>query len=288
MLKAARRSKANPNKGNVNFKRRKCFKKAGFLFSSNEVTIPKALQAQDAQRQEAFIKPLTEEEKSNVDKLRDRFYKMVTMAMQTTCTNGRMVAGSWLGHCGAMDGQKFVCFDDILKDPEACLIYSFGVGADISFEEAMADVGCSIRLFDHTIEPGGQLHPNTTYFKLGIGDKTEGSIMTLKDILEKLGDKEKEISYLKVDAEGAELKALRDWIESGALDNVRQIGVEFHTHMEKKDVAPVLMELVEDFQSLNRMGFRLISYDANACMGKVPDPEHRYYSLFELVFYRPR
>lgn len=72
--------------------------------------------------------------------------------------------------------------------------------------------------------------------------------MTLRDIVARFGDGSKEITYLKVDIEGAELKALRQWIDSGngltfhfntkhskefteagVLANVRQIGMELHT-----------------------------------------------------------
>ena len=36
----------------------------------------------------------------------------------------------------AFDGQKFICLDDIEKP---CLVYSFGIGDDISFERGIAD-----------------------------------------------------------------------------------------------------------------------------------------------------
>ena len=43
------------------------------------------------------------------------------------------------------------------------------------------------------------------------------------------GDAGKKISYLKVDVEGAEHKAISEWIRSGILDHVKQIGIEIHT-----------------------------------------------------------
>ena len=43
----------------------------------------------------------------------------------------------------AFDGHKFVCADDFSSViyNEGCLVYSFGVGSDASFEEAVADIG---------------------------------------------------------------------------------------------------------------------------------------------------
>ena len=35
------------------------------------------------------------------------------------------------------DGNKYVCFDDILDSNQPCLIYSFGINDDISFEKTM-------------------------------------------------------------------------------------------------------------------------------------------------------
>ncbi len=48
-------------------------------------------------------------------------------------------------------------------------------------------------------------------------------VLTLSDAISKMGDEGKEISYLKVDAAGAEAEALPQMVESGALRNVRQV-----------------------------------------------------------------
>ena len=43
----------------------------------------------------------------------------------------------------AWDGHKYVCEDDFIEGKE-CLVYSFGVSADASFEEAMAAIGIKL------------------------------------------------------------------------------------------------------------------------------------------------
>ena len=104
------------------------------------------------------------------------------------------------------------------------------------------------------------------------------------------GDFGKTITYLKVDVEGAELKSIREWIESGILDHVRQIGIEFHTgkdFVKESDVVPVLLRLVEDCRKLHDLGFRLISSDLNGCAGSETDGRNRYNPFFEIVFYKP-
>ena len=54
------------------------------------------------------------------------------------------LSGSGLWVKSAFDGHKFVCADDFGDDGEKCLVYSFGLSDDTSFEEAMAEAGCEV------------------------------------------------------------------------------------------------------------------------------------------------
>jgi hypothetical protein len=81
------------------------------------------------------------------------------------------------------------------------------------------------------------------------------------------------------------LKAIPQWIQSGILDQVSQIGIELHTHsIVSKDRE--LSDLVGVLRSLHQIGFRLISTSNNECVGTTADPEHKFYSLMEVVFYK--
>jgi len=55
---------------------------------------------------------------------------------------------------GCLDGHKYVCLDDFFEDVmnQKCLIYSFGINNEWSFENNMIDIGCTIRSFDPTID----------------------------------------------------------------------------------------------------------------------------------------
>ena len=46
----------------------------------------------------------------------------------------------------AVDGDKSICLDTLFKDikNETCLIYSFGLSDDWTFEESMAILGCKV------------------------------------------------------------------------------------------------------------------------------------------------
>ena len=54
----------------------------------------------------------------------------------------RLGMGTWHQH-KAWDGHKYVCEDDFTEEGD-CLVYTFGVSHDASFEEAMASKGTTI------------------------------------------------------------------------------------------------------------------------------------------------
>ena len=110
-----------------------------------------ALVSEDLKRTRKLFE---QQENSSILQLRDQFYSFVNMPLQSVCTVGKFFGGQWLGQCGAFDGHKFVCLDKFYEDVinGRCLIYSFGIAGDWSFEESMAELGCTIRAFDPTIE----------------------------------------------------------------------------------------------------------------------------------------
>jgi hypothetical protein len=67
---------------------------------------------------------------------------------------GKFFGGRWFSLGGCIDGNKFVCLDRLYHHIQNgnCLIYSFGISDDWTFEEAMANLGCTVRTFDPTID----------------------------------------------------------------------------------------------------------------------------------------
>ena len=94
-----------------------------------------------------------------------------------------------------VDGAKFVCQDSLLTAGE-CLVYSFGLAADWTFEDQMDKLGCSIFAYDHTISAPAHRGNNIKYFKTGLG--IGPNLKTLKQILEENNQLNSNIDYLKV------------------------------------------------------------------------------------------
>jgi hypothetical protein len=89
-----------------------------------------------------------------------------------------------------------------------------------------------------------------------------------------------------VDIEGAEIHAIPEWIRSGILEDVDQIGMEIHTVFSQDIAAAQLSAILDAFRTLHVAGFRLISSTNNDCTGKSVDFERKYYNLAEIVFRR--
>ena len=104
---------------------------------------------------------LAKKENPSLDEVRDQLYSVGSMPLQTFCTVGKYFGGEWLGQCGALDGNKYVCLDKLYQDIQQgqCLIYSFGISTDWTFEVAMSQLGCTVRAFDPTID--GKNKPET-------------------------------------------------------------------------------------------------------------------------------
>ena len=119
------------------------------------------------------------------------------MAIITSYSQFRVlkrVGGHW--HWRQVDGDKFVCMDNMMDNP--CLIYSFGINKDWTWEDFMDYRGCEIHAHDHTVDYPARRGQNIHFYKLGLGTKTESDLDTLANILKKNGHTDTVIEYLKV------------------------------------------------------------------------------------------
>lgn len=208
--------------------------------------------------------------------LQTLFHKFVQNPHLGICPSLKRFGGVYQECCQYWDGHKFVCISELMHDVEndECLVYSFGVSEDWSFEKAMSDLGCHVLMFDPTVNYPEQVGKKIVYSKTGLSAKNEDikSLYTLSSILQKHGHIDTRISYLKIDIEGYEVDGLLEWLDSGSLRHVQQLAMEFHL--------PDTKTTLKFFYGLMRLyiesNFRLISYDLNGCAGKTGESYSQY------------
>ena len=218
----------------------------------------------------------------------DFFHEFIQNPHQSFCKEMKRFGGQFNTNCKYTDGSKFVCMDELIKDIQngECLIYSFGIAEDWSFEDIMDDLGCEVHAFDGSVNYPDRRGNRIRFKKIMIGiediERNNISTRTLTNIMAQNGHTHTKISYLKMDIEGNELIGLPIWLRKGALSNVDQIGLEFHLDTN-------IMKTLRFIETLKELyfkgGYRLISYDANGCAKNVETKKGiiQYFNLAEIV-----
>jgi len=137
----------------------------------------------------------------------------------------------------SIDGQKAICMDLDVKPSANCLVYSFGINNEWSFDKMLEALGCQVYAFDPSMAMNDSDHtPNIHFFNIGLshGDTDKGprrwKLRTLDSIYKMLKPKhgDRVIDYLKVDVEGAEWKSVEQMLRTNIFDKVKQLGMEIH------------------------------------------------------------
>ena len=220
------------------------------------------------------------------------FHTFIQKPHRSFCNELKRFGGRYYKWCKFSDGSKVMCMDDLIKDMEnkECLIYSFGIAKDWSFEDLMDEFGCRIYAFDGSVDYPEKRGRNIRFEKsfIGFKDNETENVKSLTTILKEHGHSKTKVSYIKMDIEGDELTSLPVWLREGALKNVKQIGMEFHLRIlpdENKQFRAIkTYNFTKTLQSLYVKGnYRLISYDVNACAHNSKVMGGEYYYLAEIV-----
>ena len=138
------------------------------------------------------------------------------------------------------DGGYVMCADEGLAIPglmtmsassesESCLVYSFGINHNYGFENSATEKGCTVHGYDPTVTAEAGHHFN--FHQVGIGARSEvsavGPVDTLNALRTANGHAGRDISFLKVDVEGAEWDAF-EAMSDADLSTVDHLVVEFH------------------------------------------------------------
>ncbi|XP_059146513.1 uncharacterized protein LOC131934455 isoform X2 [Physella acuta] len=169
-------------------------------------------------------------------------------------------------------GNWHVCQDKPYTVKPPCLVYSFGINFDFSFDDAMAKLGCEVHSFDPSMNQSDHKRDiNSTFHNLGLSNtNTDGFIArkdsyvtskqvwkmrTLKSVKKMLGHEKRVIDVLKIDIEGHEWDVVDNLMETNMFPSIRQFMLEFHLFPDwpvKEDY----VYLYKIYTRLREMGFR--------------------------------
>ncbi|XP_025110460.1 methyltransferase-like protein 24 isoform X2 [Pomacea canaliculata] len=185
----------------------------------------------------------------------EELYYTYVVNVDVLCTNRIR-----LGNTG--DGGWDVC-DDIEHRPQSpCLVYSFGINHDFSFDDAVSDkYGCEVHSFDPSMGQNDHKHSDRVFFhNLGISDQDfvndkAWTMRTLTSIKKQLNHTK--INILKMDIELDEFKALPNIIASDELKDVDQLLFEIHynSHNDQATIIDLMARGLELLRDLRNLGF---------------------------------
>lgn len=187
--------------------------------------------------------------------------------MNTSCRKKRRV-----GHWG--DGGWDVCVSDLPSSQEECIVYSFGINDDPSFDQDFVKrwPHCTVYAFDPSIgrQTGDTYFGNgIKFYNIGLGGHNYKSdrgwdMMDLESIMSMLHHEH--VSVIKMDIEYSEWQVLRNWRESHLINKVDQLLAELHFFTPSD-----FDENIASLQWLREQGFGVFSRRENFRFGRLID-----------------
>lgn len=194
-------------------------------------------------------------EKMSLDAADDAYYRYLS--------HRHYICEDYVSLGDSTDGHWDICVVEPYRPRRPCLVYSFGINYDFSFDDAVsAKFGCTVRAFDPSMTNTKEHRrgDNILFYRIGIGseDKTPPNgwkIRTLSTLVKEFNDTGV-IDYLKMDVETSEWTILESMYQSGILSKVKQLGFEVHIMSKSSTTANVFFQHWKTLKRLESFGFR--------------------------------
>ncbi|BFZ02541.1 hypothetical protein BsWGS_05579 [Bradybaena similaris] len=169
-------------------------------------------------------------------------------------------------------GNYYICFDKPHGPKPPCLVYSFGIGNDFTFDDAMAEAGCQVFSFDPSMGVSDhQRSERVRFLSIGLssfdsdhfvplldsytmGADRTWRIRSLASLKKMLGHENKTLDVLKLDIETYEWTILKHLIKDGSLSYVKQLPMEWHI-FPNDPMRTEFHSMYETYMDFKKMGF---------------------------------
>ncbi|XP_059178722.1 uncharacterized protein LOC131957906 isoform X2 [Physella acuta] len=192
------------------------------------------------------------------------------------------------------DGGWEICDDPDVRPTAPCIIYSYGIHYDFSFDDDAAKVyGCHVYSFDPSMDKmADQVNRSdfVHFYKVGLSGQTQvlpkhnWKLYTHGDLRKMIGHQDQTIDVIKMDIEAHEWNAIPEMAATGQLTQVKQFLVEFHVSQLTREY---LVPKLKAMQDLELAGFkRFYSHKNYACGGTIPGFPTTRTRCYELHYIR--
>ncbi|XP_042858220.1 uncharacterized protein LOC122244399 [Penaeus japonicus] len=209
---------------------------------------------------------------------------------------------------GKLDGDKKLCLDPFVRPPSNnCLVYSFGIGYDFSFDAAMGRYGCQVFSFDDDSEHEllkRNPYPKVTFLRVRLAAGRSVSVersyhpktkqeyiylyRPLDNIMYLLDQHRANLDVLKVDVDGPEWEIFEDSIfRTDILERTRQLSIEVHLsafldpHLNTSlPLTQTLQKYTRVFKGLEERGLRLAHHEPNLFYPKFAKFANRTFNVY--------
>uniref|UniRef100_A0A0B6ZKQ3 Methyltransferase domain-containing protein n=1 Tax=Arion vulgaris TaxID=1028688 RepID=A0A0B6ZKQ3_9EUPU len=159
------------------------------------------------------------------------------------------------------DGGWEICDDPKVRPQQPCVIYSFGINYDFSFDDDAARLyGCHVYSFDPSMEnmKTSDRSDHVHFYKIGLSGATliaqnGWSLYTFSDLRSLLGHQNVTIDIIKMDIENWEWETIPQMISTEQLVSPRQFLLEYHVSSTEKSY---LLPRLKAIQAVEKAGFR--------------------------------
>ncbi|XP_069118084.1 uncharacterized protein [Argopecten irradians] len=226
--------------------------------------------------------------------------KQLDILLQAYMNTIQILCGSSMVRMGARkDGGWDVCPNERYLQKDNCLVYSFGINNDFSFDDEIArEYGCKVHSFDPSMRKSDHVRskkPFVSFHATGLSnfngttsDRNRWKMKTLSAIRQELGHTQTTPDVLKMDIEFSEWNALPEILHhTNPEDLPNQFIAEFHYFRFKSDLKTHWLSVLFTFKDLYDVGYRIAWISRNIdvnCIKQSKSTGRMYYLCHEVTF----